>query len=147
MSGSKALLDTNVLIFASKQKKKKKKLLLSFDSFHVPIITNQFTMHPYETITEALQDLRQRGFDQNFNLAHDCIECKDLNLKVYPENFKIVEFYRFEGMTDPGDNAIVYAVASDGGVQGVMVNAYGAYSDEMTDEMISKLSLAEGAGR
>ena len=39
MSGNKALLDTNCIIFASKQKLDYEKLLLRYDSFYVSIIT------------------------------------------------------------------------------------------------------------
>jgi len=103
-------------------------------------------MTTYETLVEALQDLRERGFTQNFNLEANCIHCPDLNLRIHPEHFTIQELYRFEGMTDPGDNAILYAISSDIGIKGVLVNAYGPYADTLSNEMVAKLSAAVKSG-
>ena len=99
-------------------------------------------MTTYETLTEALQDLRERGFTHNFNLEPDGIHCPELDLSIHPEHFTINEQYRFEGMTDPDDNDILYAISSDVGVKGVLVHAYGPYADTLSAAMIAKLATA-----
>jgi hypothetical protein len=96
-------------------------------------------MTQFETLTDALTDLRERGYVYNFNLAGDQLECKELDLTLHPEQFAISEYYRFEGMTDPADNSVVYAIESDTGTKGVMVNAYGVYADSLSGDMINKL--------
>lgn len=96
-------------------------------------------MKQYETLTGALQDLQERGYVYNFNLASDCLECKAVNVRLHPEQFSITEFYRFEGPTDPADNSVVYAIESDQGIKGVLVNAYGVYADSISADMINKL--------
>ena len=96
-------------------------------------------MKQFETLTDALAELRERGYVYDFNLAGACLECKELNLSLHPEQFAIAEFYRFEGMTDPADNAILYAIKSDAGVKGVLVNAYGFYADTISADMVNKL--------
>jgi hypothetical protein len=98
-------------------------------------------MKQFETLTDALQNLNERGYTYNFNLVNNCLECKELNLILYPEQFNIPEYYRFEGMTDPADSAVVYAIESDNGLKGVMVNAYGVYADSMSADMIAKLRM------
>jgi hypothetical protein len=42
-------------------------------------------------------------------------------------------------MTDPADNSVVYAIESDNGTKGVLVNAYGVYADTLSADMITKL--------
>jgi hypothetical protein len=96
-------------------------------------------MQQFETLTDALSDLRERGYVYNFNLAENTLECKELNLTIHPEQFAITEYYRFEGMTDPADNSVVYAIESDNGTKGVLVNAYGVYADTLSADMITKL--------
>ncbi len=97
--------------------------------------------HSYDTLSEAVNDLAKRGYVYNFNIACDAIECRDIALKLSPGEFEITEFYRFEGYSDPGDEEIVYAIESAQGVKGVLVNAYGVYADELSDELVQKLNI------
>ena len=53
-----------------------------------------------------------------------------------PEQVKIINFFRFEGMSDPEDNSILYAIETDSGLKGTLVDAYGAKSDPEVDEFI-----------
>jgi hypothetical protein len=96
-------------------------------------------MQQYDTLIEALDDLKARGFVYDFNLAHDKLECKMLDLQLDPKHFDIAEFYRFEGMTNPDDSSVLYAIESDQGVKGVLVNAYGVYADPISDDLVAKL--------
>lgn len=98
-------------------------------------------MRTYETLSEAINDLVKRGFTYDFNMAPKCIECKELDLKFSPELFEIVEFYRFEGMTNPDDQSILYAIDTGNGIKGTLVDAYGAYSDALSFEMLQKLKF------
>jgi hypothetical protein len=97
--------------------------------------------YSYETVTEALNDLAKRGFTNNFNIQCDNVECKELSLLLKPEDFEIVEYYRFEGNSNPADQEIVYAIESKNGVKGVLVNAFGIYGDEVSDKILKKLKI------
>ena len=96
-------------------------------------------MPAYDTVTQAVTGLKERGYTIDFNLTSDCIECE--GQKFNPKGFEITEFHRFEGNSDPGDEAIVYAIESSTGLKGVLVNAFGLYSESLSDEMIKKLSF------
>ena len=98
-------------------------------------------MYSYETVTEALDDLSRRGFTSNFNIQCDAIECKELKLKLHPADFEIVEFYRFEGDSNPGDEEVIYAIESKEGLRGVLVDAFGIYSDKLSSEILEKLRI------
>ena len=96
-------------------------------------------MYVYDTVTDAIKGLRERGYTKDFNLKENCIICNDE--KFHPEDFEIVEVYRFEGETDPADEAVVYAIESNNGDKGILVSGYGISADEMTAEMAKKLSM------
>ncbi|HEX6914285.1 MAG TPA: phosphoribosylpyrophosphate synthetase [Chitinophagaceae bacterium] len=99
-------------------------------------------MPAYDTVTEALSDLKARGFTTDFNLAFDAIHCRNSGIRLSPSDFEIVEHYRFEGNTDPSDEAVVYAVESkDGRTRGVLVSAYGIYSEPVDDALLAKLKM------
>lgn len=93
------------------------------------------------TLSEATNMLREKGYTLDFNIEENVIHCKTEGLKLSPDEFEVVETFRFEGMSDPSDNSIVYAIESAGGKKGVLVNAYGVYADTMTNDLISKLDV------
>ena len=99
-------------------------------------------MKTYDTVTEALKDLKLRGFTIDFNIAFDKIICSENKICLNPNEFEITEVYRFEGETDPGDENVVYAIESkDGTAKGTMSSAYGTYAESISTEMIQKLSM------
>lgn len=99
-------------------------------------------MYVYDTLTDAVADLEKRGYEYDFQLSADYIECKAIDLKLMPEEFEIDEFYRFEGMTDPDDSAVIYAISSRvGNLKGVIIDAYGAYAENISPELLDKLKI------
>ncbi len=99
-------------------------------------------MHIYDTVTAALTDLVNRGYNLDFNLTSEALECKSINLQLMPEEFEIEEVYRFEGMTDPADSSVVYAISSNlGNLKGVLVDGYGVYAENISSELLNKLKI------
>lgn len=99
--------------------------------------------HNYDTVSEATSDLFRRGYTTNFSVLHERerLVCKQTSIELAPEEFEIDEIYRFEGMTDPGDEMIVYAISSEKhNLKGVLVNAFGIYSDGDTNKIVKRLS-------
>jgi hypothetical protein len=96
-------------------------------------------MHSYDTVSEAVNDLKKRGYTEDFNLGMDTLICKGVHCS--PRDFEITEVHRFEGNTDPADEAIVYAIESKDGMKGVLVNGYGVSSDSLSAAMAKKLSI------
>jgi|SRR5580692_8336976 hypothetical protein len=98
-------------------------------------------MFTYDTVAQAVNGLKQRGYSIDFNLDNDAITCKETPVTLLPSEFEITEFYRFEGDSDPADEAVVYAIESRHGHKGILVNGFGISADAMSDAMIRKLSM------
>jgi hypothetical protein len=96
-------------------------------------------MTSYSSLSDAINGLKRKGYTEDFNLQAHCLECTTLNLQLHPENFTVDEFHRFEGMSNPDDNSIVFAISSKDGIKGVLVDAYGMYAENLTESMIKKL--------
>jgi len=96
-------------------------------------------MYQYDSPAHAINDLKQRGYSEDFNLKDNCIVCNDQ--KFNADEFSIKEVYRFEGNSDPADEAIVLGIESSNGVKGILVNGYGYSSEPMGDEIERKLKL------
>jgi hypothetical protein len=99
-------------------------------------------MRSYNSLLEAVNDLKKRGYTQDFSLKENGVCCVDLNIELHPEDFNVEEYYRFEGMSNPSDNSVVYAINSNKGVKGVLIDAYGMYSENVTPEMTKKLTVS-----
>ena len=99
-------------------------------------------MDSYVTLTQTLNTLREEGYTEDFNLQQNCLVCGDGAFKVFTDEFKVDKYFRFEGESNPSDAAILYAISSDiHKLKGVLVNAYGIYSETVTDEMLAKLEM------
>ena len=96
-------------------------------------------MYFYDTVTQAIEGLRERGYIKDFNLKENCIVCDDE--KYNPEDFEITEVYRYEGDSDPADEAVVYAIESNKGDRGVLVNGYGTSAEQISSDLAKKLSI------
>jgi len=99
----------------------------------------------FETLTEALEDLKARGYVYDFNMVSNGLQSNVDNEVIHlsPSEFEIVEVHRFEGPSNPSDNSILYAIESKGGLKGNLVSAYGVYADALSAEMIQKLDTRQ----
>ena len=96
-------------------------------------------MKTYETLSEALTDLQIRGFVYDFNLSPDTLDSDDEDIHLKPEEFTVVEVHRFEGSSSTDDEAVIYAIESKNGLKGILIDAYGAYAENVNPEMLKKL--------
>ncbi|MFS2185405.1 phosphoribosylpyrophosphate synthetase [Mucilaginibacter sp. Mucisp84] len=99
----------------------------------------------YATVTEAITKLKEQGYTHEFSLEGDHLKAGAENFPV--KEFEIVDLYRYEGPSDPADEAIVYALASADGVKGTLVTGYGISTDEATIETLKNLHYKYQQGR
>ena len=98
--------------------------------FH-PDIMNQ-SAH-YATVSIALRELEKQGYVTDFNLESNKLLIRE------GEKLKIVDVYRYEGDTDPADEATVYALESENGMKGFFVTGYGIYTDKLSEQFLKKI--------
>lgn len=91
-------------------------------------------MYHYATVSKALQELADKGFTTDFNLEED-------RLVQNRDDFQIVEIYRYEGESDPGDESTVYGIKSKDGEKGVYVSGYMAYEENPAARILHEISI------
>lgn len=91
----------------------------------------------YATVTEAIAKLKEQGYTHEFTLTESHLKAGDESFPA--DEFEIVDLYRYEGASDPADEAIVYALASAAGIKGVLVTGYGSTTDEAATETLKQL--------
>ncbi len=94
------------------------------------------TTEDMKTLTLCLNRLIKDGYTEDFKAtARGLMSLK--TEKVYtPEQIKVVDFYRFEGASDPADNSILYAIETQDEVKGTLVDAFGPYADGKVDKFM-----------
>lgn len=99
-------------------------------------------MKDYGTLSQAINKLKlEEGYEYDFNLLDDKIEIKSEKETYQINEFNVDKVLRFEGASNPDDNAILYAITTENGKKGVIVDGYGISSGQISKEMMDKLDL------
>jgi len=82
-------------------------------------------------LASCTMQMKQEGYKEDFQVNEEgYMTTFDRTKRYSPEDVSIVSFYRFEGVSDPGDNTILYVIETNDGTKGTLVDGYGAYADE-----------------
>lgn len=92
-----------------------------------------------KTLSSCISSLTMVGFDTQFKVLPEGIESLTTHKVYEPDDVTLKNFYRFEGESDPADNAILYAIETNTGEKGVMVDAYGIYTDDNVTEFMKEV--------
>lgn len=91
------------------------------------------------TLSEKINYAVKEGYTENFKITGRGLT-DEIGQKFYPASeVNIPNFHRFEGYSDPQDNAILYWIETTDGRKGIVVDAYGAYADMKIDKFIREV--------
>ncbi|WP_276497016.1 hypothetical protein [Pontibacter litorisediminis] len=91
-------------------------------------------------MVSVLAQLRKEEYQEDFRVTKEGLLCTlDGKQQFRPEQVQIVNFYRFEGESNPGDMAILYVLETDSGLKGTVSDAYGPYSDETVETFMKQV--------
>jgi hypothetical protein len=88
----------------------------------------------YSSVTKSLEELYAMGYLTDFNLHEE-------NIINNPENYKIAHIYRYEGDTNPDDEATVFGIECTSGEKGVFVTGYAANSMSDAAKILHEISI------
>ena len=80
----------------------------------------------FDTLSSAVNALTKQGFTDDFKAEERCIKALYSKREFQPKELKIVQTFRFEGMTNPEDETELFAIISHDGVKGTLVMSYSA---------------------
>jgi hypothetical protein len=98
-----------------------------------------------KTLSEAIESLVRLGFTEHFGVRGDKLRGFESGKTFGANEVTILEYDRFEGVSDPDDMAILYAIESSGGTRGTLVDAFGVYSNPVISAYLRRVRFA-GAG-
>lgn len=85
------------------------------------------------------KDLEGQGFTDLFRVEKGKLVSTKTQKKYKASDVKIVNFYRFEGNSNPDDMSVMYAIETSDGLKGTLTDAYGLYSDDDTGEFLKEV--------
>jgi hypothetical protein len=98
------------------------------------------------TLTEVMNIAARRGYLAELKMTDEGLCIVGENRLYGPREVRIDNFYRFEGISNPEDMAILYLIATEEGTKGTLVDAYGTYADSRINEFIKAVQGIQKAG-
>jgi len=90
----------------------------------------------------CVKKLEEKGYTDQFRVEKKVLQSlTDKKKKYKPKDVKAVNFYRFEGTSNPDDMSILYAIETVDGTKGTLVDAYGVYSDDETGVFMQEVDI------
>lgn len=94
----------------------------------------------YSNLAKAISELQKIGFTHNFSVNENG-KLEEHKGKYYSSSeVELIEFHRFDGMTNPEDDSILYVVKTSSGLKGMVVDSYGSDGSEITSKFMNKVA-------
>lgn len=93
-------------------------------------------------LEKCVKKLEEKGYADQFRVEKKMLHSMlDKKKKYKPKDVKAVNFYRFEGPSNPDDMSILYAIETVDGTKGTLIDAYGVYSDDDTGAFMQDVDI------
>ena len=110
------------------------------DSYFQP---NDRTTHMTD-MEKCVRKLEEKGYTDQFRVEKKyLVLLTDKKKKYKPKDVKAVNFFRFEGISDPDDMSILFAIETCDGRKGTLIDAYGNYSDDDTGAFMQEVDISK----
>jgi hypothetical protein len=96
-------------------------------------------MDEMKTLGSCLNKVVKDGYTENFKITEQGLQSLETEKLYTPDQVHIVNFFRFEGASDPSDSAILYIIETTDGAKGTLTDAYGMYADPNIDKFIKEV--------
>jgi hypothetical protein len=91
------------------------------------------------TLSECINMMTKQGYTENFKAKATGLVALSNDKLFVPEEVKIVNFFRFEGDSNPSDNSILYVIETNDGTKGLLADAYGADTNEDVSKFVQEV--------
>lgn len=93
---------------------------------------------PYlKSLASCLRRIVRDGYTEDFRVDDLTLASISTNRSYQPQQIDIVSLFKFEGNSDPSDNAMLYVIETSDGVRGTLVA-----SDEEGSDSVRKFMKA-----
>jgi len=87
----------------------------------------------------ALAELERAGYTADFRAEGGGLRVTGTKRRYAAEDVFIHDYYRFEGISDPDDMSVIYAVEARDGTRGTLIDAFGTYADPVIADVVDRM--------
>lgn len=98
-----------------------------------------------QTVAGALRLFNARGFDREMSVTRGRLHASGIDRSYGPREVRVLDHRRFEGVSDPGDTSVVYALETVDGARGTLVDGYNVYADPAIGDFLKDVAIDEPA--
>ncbi|MEJ7740401.1 MAG: hypothetical protein WKF97_23530 [Chitinophagaceae bacterium] len=92
-------------------------------------------------LQKLLHKLDNEGFTDQYKVQGGKLHNLTNEQDYLPEDVSAINFYRFEGPSDPDDMSICYVIETNDGRKGTLTDAYGVYADKETGDFMQSVEI------
>jgi hypothetical protein len=85
---------------------------------------------------KALKDI---GYTQEYQISEKGLTNLNTGKIFQPAQIKIMDRFRYEGISDPQDMAILYTLVATNGEKGLIIDAFGPYGNQDLMDFIKQV--------
>jgi hypothetical protein len=104
------------------------------------MLVNENNSQPYmKSLTTCLNKVINDGYTENFKVTESGLEAIEHSKTYSPGEVEVINFFRFEGTSNPDDEAVLYVIETTDGTKGTLTDAYGVYNDPVVSEFMKNV--------
>ena len=94
-----------------------------------------------KTLTDAIYRLQKIGYNQDFRLVNDKLECLQTQKLYTPDDMLILGNQHFKVLSNSYDISALFVVECKDGTKGLIVSSFGVYGDVRLIEFLDKIKI------
>jgi hypothetical protein len=104
---------------------------------------NRDSSMPYmKSLASCLKKMITEGYTEDFKVTEEGLEAQNKHNSYPPEQVHIVNYFRFEGRSDPNDNAILYVIETNDGTRGTLVQNH-VFTDPTATQFMKRVQTIQ----
>ncbi len=92
----------------------------------------------FDSLSQATNALLEEGYKDSFVTKDGKFEAVLCKKRYSPEDLKVVQKFRFEGITNPSDQSTLMVIEACDGTRGTIITSY-SYESNLDSELIKRI--------
>lgn len=101
------------------------------------------TTSDMKTLADCINKMVADGYTEDFKVTENGLLSLHDEKLHQPSDVHVINFFRFEGASDPADNSILYVIETSDGTKGTLTDAYGPYADTQVTKFMDEVEDME----